>query len=767
MRKANAFLMLCCPPPALQVLALPLCCRPELGIRLSLISLGAFDAVFFLFLVAACDSEPREQTELERWQAMAERVSITRDKWGIPHVYGPTDADAVFGMLYAQAEDDFNRIEMNFLTAMGRAAEAEGEGKLYQDLRMRLFIDPDVIKAEYASSPDWLKALMNAWADGLNYYLATHPEVRPKVLTRFEPWMALTFSEGSIGGDIERVNLRRLEAFYGGTPVDMLAARVDVLPPEPRGSNGFAIAPANSASGNALLLINPHTSFYFRAEMHVRSDEGLNAYGAVTWGQFFIYQGFNENTGWMHTSSGADTIDWYDESILRKDDGVYYRYGSEELKLKESDITLAYKSDKGMAERTVRVYHSHHGPIIAGEGGAWQSIRLMNEPKKALMQSYLRTKSADYAGYVESMRYHTNSSNNTVFADSSGNIAYFHGNHIPKRDTSFDWSKPVDGSNPATEWGELHTLEETVGVLNPATGWLQNTNNTPYSVIGATSPKAEDFPPYMATFPENYRGINAVKVLEGKKGFTLDSLIAAAYDPYLAAFDDLLPPLLSDYDALGASDPTRNALADQIETLRTWNRRSTKDSAATTLAIYWGRDIWRTAFGDDVAVADYRARGITRDAYIAETAGRVGLAALARATEKLVADFGAWQTPWGEVNRFQRLTGDIVQPFDDSAPSVPVGFASSRWGSLAAYGQRTFNDTKKIYGTRGNSFVAVVEFGERVKAKAVTAGGQSGDPASKHFDDQIELYASGQMRPVYFYPEDIKAVAERTYHPGQ
>ena len=726
-----------------------------------------FALIFVVFFTTSCSTEQVPQTEQARWQAQAEQVTITRDKWGIPHVYGPTDADAVFGMLYAQAEDDFNRIEMNFLTAMGRTAEAEGADKLYQDLRMRLFIDPDVLKAEVATSPDWLKTLMNAWADGLNYYLYTHPEVQPKVLTRFEPWMALAFSEGSIGGDIERVNLRQLEAFYGGKPIEQLAAREDNFQAEPTGSNGFAIAPSNSASGNALLLINPHTSFYFRAEMHVRSDEGLNAYGAVTWGQFFIYQGFNENTGWMHTSSGADTIDWYNESIVRKQDGVYAKYGEGERKLASNDITLAYTDSDGTAERTFTVYHSGHGPIIAGEGNNWQSIKLMNEPKKALIQSYLRTKSADYESYVESMRYHTNSSNNTVFADSSGNIAYFHGNHIPVRDTRFDWSKPVDGSDPATEWGRLHTLEETVGVLNPETGWLQNTNNTPFSVIGDASPKAEDFPPYMATFPENYRGINAVRVLKGASGFTLDSLVAAAYDPHLAAFDDLLPPLLADFDALDADAPLRSLLADQIETLRLWDRKSDTASAATTLAIFWGRDLWQTAFSDADGVADYRIRGITRDAYIAETADQIGLDALARASEKLTADFGSWQTPWGNVNRFQRLTGDIVQPFDDNASSVPVGFASSRWGSLAAYGQRTFNGTKKIYGTRGNSFVAVVEFGERIQAKAVTAGGQSGDPSSPHFDDQIDLYSRGELRPVYFYPEDIEAVAERTYYPGK
>ncbi|MBO6504775.1 MAG: penicillin acylase family protein [Kordiimonadaceae bacterium] len=722
--------------------------------------------VGLLLVLASCSNGASTVSELDRWQATADRVTITRDKWGIPHVYGPTDADAVFGMMVAQAEDDFNRVEMNFLTAMGRAAEAEGEAKLYQDLRMRMFIDPDVMRSEYDASPEWLKKLMNAWADGLNYYLHTHPEVQPKVLTRFEPWMALTFSEGSIGGDIERVNLRDLEAFYGGAPAEQLASKKELMPLEPTGSNGFAIAPSNSATGNALLLINPHTSFYFRAEMHVRSDEGLNAYGAVTWGQFFIYQGFNENTGWMHTSSGADTIDWYNETIIKKDDGIYYQYGGEQRQLKESDITLSYKTDNGAVEKTFRVYHSHHGPIIAGEGGTWQSIQLMNRPQDALMQSYLRTKSTDYASFLETMRLHTNSSNNTVYADSGGNIAYFHANHIPVRDTSFDWSKPVDGSNPATEWGRLHTVEETVGILNPATGWLQNTNNTPFSVIGEASPKAEDFPAYMATFPENYRGINAVRVLKDKKDFTLQTLIDAAYDPYLAAFDVLLPILFADYDALNGDDSRTSGISEQIAMLRDWDKNAGVDSVETTLATVWAERVWRSAFDDRTGVASFRARGISYDQYIAEVADARGLPLFSEAVAKLEEDFGTWQLPFGEINRYQRLTGDIVQPFDDEQPSTAVKFPSARWGSLAAYGQRTFNGTKKTYGTRGNSFVAVVEFGEKVQALAITAGGQSGDPSSPHFDDQIELYARGEFRPVYFYPEDIEAVAEETYKPG-
>ena len=223
--------------------------------------------------------------DVARWEERAQRVTIIRDTWGIPHIYGQTDADVVFGTLYAQAEDDFKRIELNYLNGMGRLAEAEGETEIYRDLRMKLFIDQEDMKQQYGSAPDWLRSLMAAYADGLNYYLYTHPDVEPRVISHFEPWMALTFSEGSIGGDIERVNLRNLEAFYGNSPEPSMAEVPDELDREPTGSNGLAVAPANTASGNALLYINPHTSHYFRAELHMVSEEGLNAYGAVTWGQ--------------------------------------------------------------------------------------------------------------------------------------------------------------------------------------------------------------------------------------------------------------------------------------------------------------------------------------------------------------------------------------------------------------------------------------------------------------------------------------------------
>ena len=714
-------------------------------------------------LSASCIGRAAADKDVAAWEKQAQNITIIRDNWGIAHVYGKTDADAVFGVVYAQAEDDFNRVETNYINSMGRLAEAEGQKEIYRDLRMKLFIAPDDMKAQYDKAPSWLKPLMNAWADGLNYYLHTHPKVAPRVIKRFEPWMALTFSEGSIGGDIERVNLTQLEKFYAGTPPK--TARVEESAPayvEPTGSNGIAVAPPNTAGRHALLVINPHTSFFFRSEAQMVSDEGLNAYGALTWGQFFIYQGFNDRAGWMHTSSGVDNIDEYLETIVKKGDKYFYTYGSEERPLTSSTIVVPYKSGGGAASKTFTVYRTHHGPIVREADGKWVSVRLMQEPLKALMQSYSRTKARSYKAFRDSMELHTNSSNNTIFADADGNIAYFHSNFIPKRETKFDWTKPVDGSDPATEWRGVLSIDETPGLLNPPNGWLYNTNNWPWTAAGANSPKKSDFPVYVERNGENPRGVHAIKVLESRKDFTLDSLIAAAYDSYLPEFDVMLPPLFKAYDAMPASNPLKDKVAEPIALLKGWDRRWSVSSVPTSVAVYWGEEIGRR-------VADAaRKVGMSADDYAAAKAAPEELVqALAAAVDRLESDFDSWKTPWGEINRYQRVNADLVQPFDDRKPSIPVGFTSARWGSLASFGARTYGGTKKMYGTTGNSFVAVVEFGDRVRAKAVTAGGESGDPASPHFGDQAKRYSTGDLRDVYFYRQDVEQHVERQYHPGR
>jgi acyl-homoserine-lactone acylase len=728
-----------------------------------------------LFLLSAA-SPP----ELARWRSEAANVTITRDDWGIAHVHGRTDADAVFGMIYAQAEDDFPRIEANYLTALGRTAEADGEKAIWQDLRARLYVSEPELRAWYAKSPPKMQALMNAWADGLNYFLATHPKIHPKVLTRFEPWMALSFTEGSIGGDIERIDLDALRDFYrhpgleSGPAISFQNPQGSQIPDQVRGdewedkerqgSNGIAIAPGLTANGRALLLINPHTSWYFRSELHMSSDEGLDAYGAATWGQFFIYQGFNPHVGWMHTSSGVDVVDEFAETVERRGKGRCYRFGTACNALGVRPVTIRYRLPSGkLASRSFTTWFTHHGPIVRAGDGRWISFAMMNRPVEALQQSYLRTKATDLASFMQIAQLKANSSNNTIFADDKGEIAYLHPQFVPRRNDRFDYTKPVDGRDPATDWGSLHSLPELPNVISPPNGWVDNNNNAPWSAAGAFSPKAANYPRYMDMYGENFRGVHALQLLTHSRGWTLDKLTAAAYDSFQPGFTALIPGLIEAYDHLPTTDPRRARLSAQIAMVRGWNYRWGAQSVPQTLAMVWGLKL-RAALN---ATADEPANKVMMR-LARDTSAEQKLQAFADALADLQRDFGRWNVPWGELNRAQRISADITNPrFDDAAPSIAVPFADANFGSLASIRSRPKPGTKRWYGDYGNSFVAVVEFGPRVRARAVTAGGESGHPASPHFNDQAQRYASGALRPVYFYPEELKGHTERVYRPGE
>ncbi len=721
-----------------------------------------FYLALLLFITSCSNPQTQLQKDQHRWESTASTIEIIRDDFGVPHIYGKTDADAVFGLLYAQCEDDFNRVEQNYIWAIGRLAEIEGEKAIYSDLRAQLFMTQEEAIANYEKSPEWLKKLCNAFADGVNYYLFTHPEVKPKLLTHFEPWMPMYFSEGSIGGDIENISTKKIKDFYEDTSAQKLSVVHDGLirlsDSEPRGSNGFAISGKLTKSGNAMLLINPHTSFFFRGEVHVVSEEGLNAYGAVTWGQFFVYQGFNEKTGWMHTSTDMDFMDDFVETISKTDKGYSYTYGNEQRPVESFEVSLKYLNEGELKDKKFTAYKTHHGPITQSINGKWVATAMMWDPVNALIQSFTRTKLKNHKEFREMMSMRTNSSNNTVYADADGTIAYYHGDFIPKRDETFDFSKPVDGSNPATDWQGLHTVDEMITLTNPENGWIQNCNSTPFTSAGVNSPKMEDYPRYMSRNEENFRGIHAVRLLEKSKDLTIDKLIELAYDPYLPAFEVLIPGLIEAYDKTSQSD---KSLKEAIDILRKWDFATNKESAAMSMAHFY--------------ILQYLKNGVKPEGlnnlelvqYFGTTSPlKERLDIFKQSIDKLTADFGTWNIPWGEINRYQRINGAIHQPFNDSLPSIPIDMTSSKWGALASFGAKSY-DTKRIYGTSGNSFVAVVEFGDTVKAKTMLAGGQSGDPTSQHFDDQSQRYADVQFKEVAYYRKDVEKRAEASYHPGE
>jgi acyl-homoserine lactone acylase PvdQ len=705
--------------------------------------------------------------EIAAWEKQAKNVTIIRDNWGIPHIYGKTDADAVFGLLYAQCEDDFQRIEANYIEKLGRIAEVKGSLEIYNDLLIKLIIDSADAVKDFNNAPVWLKKLCNAFADGINYYLYKHPNVSPSLLHRFQPWYPLLWTDGSIGAiSTSGLTASDLRRFYEGND-SAVAIQQKPFEEEYTGSNGFAIGPSKTKSGKAILYINPHVTLYFRPEVHMVSEEGLNAYGAVTWGQFFVYQGFNEHCGWMHTSSAVDVSDAYIEKLNKKDDKWFYEYDHAQKPVIEKTIKLFYRENNVIRSKTITALFTHHGPVMAKRNNQWLSLRSNNRSVNGIIQSWQRTKANSFADFKKVMDIRANTSNNTVYADAEGNIAYWHGNFIPVRDKKYDWSEPVDGSTSATEWKGIHKLNEIVQVINPANAWIQNCNSTPFTAAGSNSPKKENYPAYMAPDGENFRGVEAVKIMNIVGAQTLEGIITnVGYDTHLPAFEILIPPLIKAFQQLNKSDSLYEQLVAPINTLSNWDHFTHEKSIATTLAIKWGERLLPVIQSINPKMRN--ADQIEKTKYFAANASdQQLLLPLTEVVKELNQYFGTWLVYWGDINRYQRTNGNMLEAYSDNKPSFPVGFASAAWGQLPSFVSRVFPGSKKRYGTSGNSFICGVEFGKRIKARSLLAGGESGDPGSKHFFDQGEMYSKGIFKDVLFYKEDVLKQAEKTYHPGE
>lgn len=692
-------------------------------------------------------------------------MNIIRDNWGVPHIYGKTDADAVFGLLYAQCEENFNAVEDNFIEMLGRRSELYGPSFFYEDLQMQVLYDTAAAKADYRRSPVWLKKLLDASADGINYYLYKHPEAKPRLLKKFEPWFGLLRTDGSISAtQTGSLTLQDIRNLYPADSSVSYYHGPDVAVEDPTGSNGFAVAPALTSSGNAMLYINPHTSFYFRTEVQVVSEEGLNAYGAVTWGTFFVYQGFNENCGWMHTSSYADVADLYAEKTVENEGKYYYEYDGKLQLVKTRKFGFRIAKDSGFTQRQVTVFQTVHGPVLGKRDGRWLALKENNRSMEALMQSWLRTKATGFDDFKRIMNMRANNSNNTVFADNKGNIAYWHGNFIPRRDTKYNYSEIVDGTSSATNWKGMHELDQIVHVYNPKNGWLQNCNSTPFSVCGDQSPKKEDFPEYMAPDGENFRAVNAVRLLSQVKHITLDGLIdSVGYNHRLMAFDYLMQALNSSYTQLPMNDSLRIDVKDVVERMMKWNKEVSLNDPIVPVAIEWGYKV----FARSLPLSNYYQQSDAfRQLFLAIGAmnARDMLMLLRDARNELQLKYGNWLLPWGDVNRYQR---SIDGKFSDNAKSYPVDLAAGLFGCIPSYNSKQQAGTIRRYGYSGNSFVACVEFGKRIKARSVLTGGQSYDPSSPHYTDQAEIYITGRFKDVLFYKEDVLKHVERTYHPGE
>jgi acyl-homoserine-lactone acylase len=690
-------------------------------------------------------------THAQELNRLAAKVTIYRDKFGVPHVFGQTDATTAFGFAYAQAEDNFWRVEENFINALGRAAEVYGEKSLNEDRLNHALEIPRLAREEYSRLDPHMRSICDAFAAGFNFYLERHPEVRPRLLTKIEPWYTLAFIRYNYyqNGFARDRSLRRTELQTAELGIDLR---------EHTGSNGWVVGPAKSASGHAMLFINPHLPFFGPGQVyegHVHSDEGWNFTGYTRFGFPFPYVGHNENGGWVSTDNAADLTDVYMETFDDPARPLAYKYGDGYRLATEHVEEIRIKTATGLETRRFTMRRTHHGPIIAARDGKLLAVRMAKfESDGWLREWYDMTRATSLAAMKRAMTPLNMNFGNVMYADRQGNTWYLYNGAVPRRDPRFDWTKPVDGSDPATEWQGYHSIDDLPQLTNPKTGWMQNCNTTPFLLTSDGNPDAKQFPKYMVQEGDNPRGAISRELLAAQPTFTFAEWRRLAFDTRVFNAGKRLPGLLATLKQ-HLDSPSTNRTAEETarlqqvhDELAAWNRRSASESVAMTIFSLWHERI--TANNNEADPPPHKQ-----------------VAALNDVINALQRDFGTWRVAWGELSRLQRLDESKGEEFQDSRPSISVSGVNGNDGAVFTVYAAPMKGQKRRYGVAGGTYISVVEFAPHVRALSIHTFGASGDPKSKHFMDQSPMYARGEFKPSSLELDEIRANLEAAYHPGE
>jgi acyl-homoserine-lactone acylase len=726
---------------------------------------GIFLTLLALTVLAGCAPQLERLPGLGRGSAapavsaarLAAEVTIHRDSFGVPHIHGRTDEAVVFGIGYAQAEDNLWQIEEDYLRALGMASYVYGERELAHDIVVAAFDVERLSRDEYAAQPPAIKRLLDAYAAGINHYIEHHPQLRPRVLVRMEPWYPLALFRGvSPARSVDGVRLGELADRVGAGA----GARPTIDPPGSThalrdGSNAWAVAPRRTSGGQALLFQNPHVGFFGggqRYELRLESDEGWRFAGFAVLATPFPRAGHNDRLGWTHTNTAADAADAFLLDFSHPNDPLLYRHGDEWRRATEHVITVRVNTQAGVESRSYRVLRSHHGPIVGERDGRPVAVRIARfEEGGSLAQWYAMGRARSLEEFQAALAQRAFPISNTMYADADGNILYVHGNAVPRRDTRFDWSHPVDGSDPATEWQGFHELHELPQLLNPAGGWLQNTNSTPFlAAADGDNLDPADYPSYMATEADNARARISRRILAREDAWSFERWAEAAFDTEAVEAEDFVASLVQQWERLGVLEPER-ALAVEpfVDALRAWDGRMTTSSIAATHFL--------------LAFERLRAPDATVGAGHADVPH---VRALEVALAALRAEWGTTDVPWGEINRLQRVHTRSREGFRDYAASLPIAGAPGSAGVVFSFYTTREPNQRRRYGTSGHTWVGVVELGAVPRARSIVQFGQSAQPSSPHYFDQAPLYAAGRMKEVHFGRDAFVAAALRSYRPG-
>ncbi len=661
---------------------------------------------------------------------------IHRDRFGVPHVESSSDAGAVYGWMYARAEDEFEKVEQACFLTLGRNAEHLGEEGLSWDRLVLALQIPSRARAKYEHLPSEVRELCDAAAAAMNHFAARHPERGLGLIEEFEPWH---FVAQSYSWHLFQAAQTLREEL--GEVIGLGAFAF------PEGSNAWAVAPQRTKAGYSLLLINPHMALDAVFEGQLISEQGLHLTGAAPFGRNLLpLYGHNEGLAWALTVNHPDVVDLYSLICLDDEGGMRHQWQGVWQPLESRSVEVRVRDGSELRPRTLTFYDSPLGPLVAQRGATQVAIAVSGlEDNRFLETHYALARARDLDEVKAALGLGGWIFHNVVVATNLGDIWYVYGGRMPRRgqDVSFRGTRAAQG--PEDRWQGFHPIEELPQVQNPPSGWIQNCNSDPFATSADGNPARGSFPTYLVGEEDSDgRSARSRTLLSQSGPLSFDRLSELAFDTGVGSADvwieQIREALARRLEVANSTHSPSAELQQAWQALEAWDHQAHVDSVPTTLFFLW--------FERYMTFVRANRRPPTAD----------------RVLEEVVHDLqernGTWQVPWGQINRLQR-------PGSPTGSSWPVpgghGAAGIQATFLSVFPQK---GAPARLGTKGSGYVSVVELSSPPRSRSILPYGQSSQPHSAHFEDQAPLYAAGRMKENPFRLEDVRSKAVRSYRPG-
>ncbi len=639
------------------------------------------------------------------------QVEIVWDTYGVPHIYGATDKDALFGFGYAQARDHLQDMLQQFLLAEGRLAEFFGPQYLTEDLKARAVLPYSDEELMAQVDPEVVE-LVDAFAQGIQAYMEEHRNTLPD-WARQQRVTALRVLRFAHYAMISRALGEGLKEWRGTTAFES----------HPEASNQWVVGISRTREGVPMLLMDPHlpwSGINRWYEAHLVGDT-LNVYGATFYGLPFIVMGHNGQVAWALTRNAPDLADVFLEELHPENPRLYRtESGWEPMRVQEETFLV-----KGQGKVTRKIYTTRNGIVVDLDKENHRAVAIALEGQDLynfLAQLLAMNRAQTMEEFKDALRMHQVLLWNIMAVDVQGNMFYVYNARLHQRSEAWDRTAWRPGWNPQARWEDtILPFEALPQIENPPSDWMQNNNVMPWFVTEGLTMNPQDYPAYLVLHEAsmNDRGQRASQILAQAQGWTLQDALDLATDTYILAADDTLPALFAAYEA--ASPTRKQRLQPAIDLLRGWNRRADVDQPGMTLFVFW----WRQPAREQDP-----------------------LTALEQAVDQMQRLYGTINIPWGDVHRIRR--GQLDLPMAGSKPPASLWMAHG-----------PVNKEGIVYVNAGSSFVMLVKLGPRVEAYSVKPYGNSEDPSSPHYADQTPLMSRKELKPAWFYWEDVLAHAEQ------